>query len=122
MFGFQFVKLDLKVWVGSDEGWVNGGGSVRTRTRDGSVRMRDGSAEGEDKGWISGVACMRRWGCVSRGGFGHHRQYPLLARLGLGMSDFWSSLGFLFELSLSLSLSSDFQSVKLSFKVNQVCN
>ena len=105
MFGFQFVKLDLKVWVGLDEGWVNGGGSVRTRTRDGSVRIRDGSAEDEDKGWISGVACMRRWGCVSRGGFGHHRQYPLLARLGLGVSDFWSSLGFLFELSLSLSVS-----------------
>ena len=115
MFGFQFVKLDLKVWVGSDEGWVNGGGSVRTRTRDGSVRIRDGSAEDEDKGWISGVACMRWWGCVSRGGFGHHRQYPLLARLGLGVSDFWSSLR-------ALSLSSDFQSIKLSFKVNQVCN
>ena len=41
-----------------DEGWVDGGGSVRTRTRDGSVRMRDGSAEDEDKGWVSGVACM----------------------------------------------------------------
>ena len=78
---------------------------MRTRTRDGLVRMRDGSAEDEDKGWIGGVACMRWRGRVSRGGFGHHRQYPLLARLGLGMSDFRSSLGFLFELSLSLSVS-----------------
>ena len=43
-----------------DEGWVDGGGSVRTRTMDGSVKMRDGSAEDEeeDKGWVSGVACM----------------------------------------------------------------
>ena len=31
------MKLDLKVWVGSNEGWVDGGGSVRTRTRDGSA-------------------------------------------------------------------------------------
>ena len=41
-----------------DEGWVDGGGSVRTRTGDGSVRVRDGSAKDEDKGWVSGVACM----------------------------------------------------------------
>ena len=57
---FQSVKLDLKVWVGSNEGWVDGDGSVRTRMRDGSVRKRDGSAEDEDKGWVGGVACMRR--------------------------------------------------------------
>ena len=75
------------------------------------MRTRDGSAE-----WLT---CDGR---MSRGGSGHHRQYPLLAQLGLGVSDFWSSLGFLFELSLSLSLSLDFQSVKMSLKVNQVCN
>ena len=71
---FQSVKLDLKVWVGSNKGWVDGGGSVRTRMRDGSVRtrMRDGSAEDEDKGWVGGVACMQRRGHVSRGGSGHH--------------------------------------------------
>ena len=64
---FQFVKLDLKVWVGSNEGWVDGGGSVR-------MRKRDGSMEDEDKGWVNEVACMRRRGRVSRGGSGHHRQ------------------------------------------------
>lgn len=73
MVTFQSVKLDLKVWVGSNEGWVDGGRSIRTRTRDGLVRMRDGSAEDEDKGWVGGVACMRRRGCVSRGGSRHHR-------------------------------------------------
>ena len=36
--------------------------------------MRDGSVEDEDKGWVNEVACMRRRGRVSRGGFGHHRQ------------------------------------------------
>ena len=71
---FQSVKLDLKVWVGSNEGWVDGGGSVRTRMRDGSVRKRDGLAEDEDKGWVGRVACMRRWGRVSRGGSRHHRR------------------------------------------------
>ena len=76
MFGgdFSTIKLDLKVWVGLNEGWVDGGGSVRTRMRDGSVRMRDGSVEDEDKGWVGGVACMRRRGRVSRGGSGHHRR------------------------------------------------
>ena len=29
------MKLDLKVWVGSNEGWVDRGGSVRMRIRDG---------------------------------------------------------------------------------------
>ena len=95
---------------------------MRTRTRDGLVRMRNGSMEDEDKGWISGVACMLRQGHVSRGGSGYHRQYPFLARLGFGVNDFRSSLDFLFELSLSLSLSSNFLFVKLSLKVNQVCN
>ena len=59
---FQSVKLDLKVWVGSNEGWVDGGGSVRTRMRDGSMRMRDRLAKDKDKdkGWVGGVACMRR--------------------------------------------------------------
>ena len=28
---FQSIKLDLKVWVGLNEGWVDGGGSMRTR-------------------------------------------------------------------------------------------
>ena len=63
---FQSVKLDLKVWVGSNEGWVNEGGSVRTR-------MRDGLAKDEDKGWVGGVACMRRQSRVSRGGSRHHQ-------------------------------------------------
>ena len=52
------------------------------RTRDGSMevglrstlRTRDGSAEDEDKGWVNEVACMRRRGRVSRGGFGHHQR------------------------------------------------
>ena len=57
-------------------------------------RTRDGSAE-----WLT---CDGR---VSRGGSRHHRQYPLLAQLRLGVSDFWSSLVFLFELSLSRSVS-----------------
>ena len=52
MVTFQSVKLDLKVWVGSNKGWVDGGGSVRTRMRDGSVRMRDGSLEDKDKGCV----------------------------------------------------------------------
>ena len=86
-------------WVGEDEnkGWV-----------------------GEDEEWVNGGRGQRmdRW----RGGSGYHRQYPFLTRLGLGVNDFRSSLGFLFELSLSLSLSSDFLFVKLSLKVNQVCN
>ena len=73
MVTFQSVKLDLKVWVGSNKGWVDGGGSVRMRMRDGSVRMRDESAEDEDKGWVGGVACMRRQGRVSRGGSRHHQ-------------------------------------------------
>ena len=67
MVTFQSVKLDLKVWVCSNEGWVDGDGSVRTR-------MRDGSAEDEDKGWVGGVACMRRRGRVSKGGSRHHRR------------------------------------------------
>ena len=71
---FQSVKLDLKVWVGSNKGWVDGGGSVRMRMRDGSVRMRDGSLEDEDKGCVGKVACMRRRARVSRGGSGHHQQ------------------------------------------------
>ena len=62
---FQSIKLDLKVWVGLNDGWVDGGGSMR---------IRDGSAEDKDKGWVGGVVCMRRWGCVSRGGYGHHWQ------------------------------------------------
>ena len=48
----------MKVWVGLDEGWVDGGGSVGTRSGDGSVKMRDGSAEDEDKGWVGRVAYM----------------------------------------------------------------
>ena len=62
-------------WVDEDKGWVDGDGSAEwdgsVRIRDGSVRMRDGSAE-----------------------------YPLLARLGLRMSDERSS----FSLSLGVSL------------------
>ena len=42
--------------------------------RDGLVRIRDGSAEDEDKGRVGRVACMRRQGRVSRGGSVHHRQ------------------------------------------------
>ena len=95
---------------------------MRTRTKDGLVRMRNGSTEDEDKGWIGRVACMLWQGHVSRGGSGYHRQYPFLTRHGLGVNDFRSSLGFLFELSLSLSLSSDFLFVKLSLRVNQVCD
>ena len=34
---FQSVKPDLKVWVGSNEGCVDGSGSVRTRMRDRST-------------------------------------------------------------------------------------
>ena len=55
---FNDDENEMKVWVGSNEGWVDGGGSVRTRLGDGSVRMRDGSTEAEDKGWVSGVAYM----------------------------------------------------------------
>ena len=51
--------------------------------------------------------CVERW-------FWASPAVPSLAWLGLGVSDFWSSLGFLFELSLLLNLSSYFQSVKLS--------
>ena len=69
---FQSVKLDLKVQVGLNEGWVDGGGSVRTRMRAGSLRMRDGSAKDEDKGWVGRVACMLRRGRVSRGDSMHH--------------------------------------------------
>ena len=46
---FNDDENEMKVWVGSNEGWVDGGGSVR---------MRDGSTEAEDKGWVSGVAYM----------------------------------------------------------------
>ena len=63
---FQSVKLDLKVWVGSNEGWVDGGGLVRTRMRDGSVRKRDGLEKDEDKGWVAEwLACDG--GAVCRG-------------------------------------------------------
>ena len=51
MTSFSNNKNEMKVWVGSDEGWVDGGGSMRTRIRDGSVKE-------EDKGWVSGMACM----------------------------------------------------------------
>ena len=61
-------------------------GRRRTRTRDGSVRMRDGSAE-----WL---ACTTTGSCVE----GWHN--PSLAV---------PSLGFLFELFLSLLLQSLFR-------------
>ena len=61
----------------------------------------------------------RQWGRVSRASFRHHRQYPLLALLGLGMSD--ESVFFGFTLSLSLSLSVC-ESKKSNLKVNQICN
>ena len=38
---FQSIKLDLKVWVGSNDGWVDGGGLVKTRMRDGSTKVED---------------------------------------------------------------------------------
>ena len=75
--------------------WVGGGGLVRTRdgsmkegwwrtrTRDGSVRMRDGSSE-----WVGSV--RMRDGLV---------EYPFLTRLGLCVSDKRSS----FSLSLGVS-------------------
>ena len=62
--GFQSMKLDLKVWVGLNEGWVNGG--------DGLVRTRDGLTEvgqwgrGEGMGRWSGLhvttrPCVEGW-------------------------------------------------------------
>jgi len=49
---------------------------------DGSVRMRDGSLEDEDKGCVGKVACMRRRARVSRGGSGHHRRGWVLGITG----------------------------------------
>ena len=66
--------------VDEDEGWVDGDGSVKW---DGSVRIRDGSSE-----WDGSV--RMRDGSA---------EYPLLARLGLRMSDERSS----FSLSLGVS-------------------
>ena len=51
---FQSVKLDLKVWVGLNEGWVD-----EDEDGDGSMKIRDGLAEDEDKGWVGGVAYVR---------------------------------------------------------------
>ena len=67
MFGFQSVKLDLKVWVGSDKGWVDEGGSVRTRTKDGLVWMGwSDRVRGQRMGWQSGLhttagSCVEGW-------------------------------------------------------------
>ena len=69
-------------WVDEDEGWVDGDGSAEW---DGSVRIRDGSSE-----WDGSV--RMRDGSV---------EYPLLAWLGLRMSDERSSF------SLSLGVSSE---------------
>ena len=58
----KIPDLNLSMWVlGEKKGgrWVGGGESGRTRTRDGLVRMKDGSAE-----WLAcstAETCVKGW-------------------------------------------------------------
>ena len=98
LWPWEALSLVLLAWCESVRRAM---GQRRTRTRDGSVRMRDVSVE-----WL---ACMIVGPCVE-GGITRHRQYPL-----------WVFP--LSSLCLScFSLSLDFQYVKLSLKVNCMWN
>ena len=67
----QALSLSLSfscVWFSIHETWFEGMGWFER-----GMGRRRWVSEDEDKGWVGGVACVRRRGHVSRVGSGHHR-------------------------------------------------